>query len=452
MVRDLARQLGKKVKLEIIGPNTQVDRDVLEKVKAPLDHMIRNALDHGVDTPEERQLLGKPETGTIRLEAFHSAGMLSIVVADDGRGVDLERLKGKIIAKGLVSAEMADNLSETELLEFLFLPSFSTRDTVTEMSGRGVGMDVVHDTVKEMGGMVRATSELGKGMRIQMQLPLTLSVLRALLVRIGGESYAFPLARIDRILKLPKRRIELLENQQYFTLEGDHIGLVSGAQLFGKQGAETKLPELPVLVLADRNGRFGLVVDEFIGERELAVQVLDPRLGKVKDISAAALLDNGSPTLIADVDDVVRSIDKLVNESKLKKVDADEAVIKTRKRILVVDDSITVREVERNLLAACGYDVDVAVDGMDGWNAMRAGSYDLIISDIDMPRMDGITLVTKMKSDDLLKTLPVMIVSYKDREEDRRRGLNAGADYYLTKGSFHDETLREAVIDLIGEA
>ncbi|TND03247.1 MAG: chemotaxis protein histidine kinase-like protein [Gammaproteobacteria bacterium] len=453
LVRDLARQLGKKAKLDIHGANTQVDRDVLEKIKAPLDHMIRNALDHGIDTAEERALLGKPEVGSIRLEAFHNAGMLSIVMADDGRGVDLDRLRDKIVAKGLVNQEMAGHLSDSELLEFLFLPSFSTRDSVTDMSGRGVGMDVVHDTVKEMGGMVRATSVLGKGMRIQMQLPLTLSVLRALLVKIGGESYAFPLARIDRILKLPRSSIEMLENQQYFTLQGDHIGLVSGCQVFGKRAPEKKPKELPVIVVADRNGRFGLVVDEFIGERELAVQVLDSRLGKVKDVSAAALLEDGAPTLIADIDDVVRSIDKLVNEAQLRKVDSDyTTTTASRKRILVVDDSITVREVERNLLKACGYDVEVAVDGMDGWNAVRSGMFNLVITDIDMPRMDGISLVTKMKGDDKYKAVPVMIVSYKDREEDRRRGLSAGADYYLTKGSFHDETLREAVIDLIGEA
>jgi two-component system sensor histidine kinase and response regulator WspE len=196
------------------------------------------------------------------------------------------------------------------------------------------------------------------------------------------------------------------------------------------------------------------VVDRFLGERELVVQPLDPRLGKIKDIAAAAVMEDGAPLLIVDVEDMVRSVEKLISGGRLSKVHrataADEAT--PRKRVLVVDDSLTVRELERKLLASRGYEVEVAVDGMDGWNAVRTGHFNLVVSDIDMPRMDGIELVTLIKKEPSLKSLPVMIVSYKDREEDRRRGLDAGADYYLTKGSFHDETLLQAVVDLIGEA
>ncbi len=211
--------------------------------------------------------------------------------------------------------------------------------------------------------------------------------------------------------------------------------------------------DVPVVVLGDRNARYGLVVDRFLGERELVVQPLDARLGKVQDISAAALMEDGSPVLIVDADDMVRSIEKLVSEAPLTKVQRNglELTAGKRKRILVVDDSLTVRELVRKLLASHGYLADVAVDGMDGWNTVRAGKYDLVITDVDMPRLDGIELATLIKQDPLLKSLPVMIVSYKDREEDRLRGLEAGADYYLTKGSFHDETLLQAVVDLIGE-
>ncbi|MFQ5469543.1 MAG: response regulator [Gammaproteobacteria bacterium] len=453
MVRDVARSLGKDISLEITGQNTQVDQDVLEKIKAPLNHLLRNAVDHGIETPEERKQAGKPSKGKIHLHACHRAGMLLVTVIDDGRGVDLDHLRAKIIKKGLASGDMVQRMSEIELLDFLFLPSFSTRDQVTELSGRGVGLDVVHDTVKEMRGLVTATSKKGNGVRFSMQLPLTLSVIRTLLVEIGGECYAFPLARIDHLLKVPIEKIEILKNQQYLNWNGNNIGLISAAQIFGLDKNERKDTVIPVVVISDRQSQYGVIVDSFLGERELAVQVLDSKFGKVKDISVAALLDDGSPTLIIDVDDLVRSIDIVVSGGRVDKhvqqAKVDGPV--NSKRILVIDDSITVREVQRNLLETCGYDVDVAVDGVDGWNAVREGGYSLVITDIDMPRMDGIELVQLIKQEPVYKDLPVMIVSYKDREEDRKRGLDAGADYYLTKGSFHDESLREAVEDLIGE-
>jgi two-component system sensor histidine kinase and response regulator WspE len=196
------------------------------------------------------------------------------------------------------------------------------------------------------------------------------------------------------------------------------------------------------------------MVDRFLGERELVVRPLDARLGKVKDIAAAALMEDGSPVLIVDVEDLRRSVEKLISTGGLSKLAcaADTRTGKARKRVLVVDDSLTVRELERKLLDSRGYEIEVAVNGMEGWNAVRTGNFDLVVTDIDMPRMDGIELVSLIRKDPNLKSLPVMIVSYKDREEDRRRGLEAGADYYLTKSSFHDETLVRAVIDLIGEA
>jgi two-component system sensor histidine kinase and response regulator WspE len=454
MVRDLARSLNKDVQLVIEGLSTRVDRDILAKIEAPLNHLVRNAVDHGVETPEERRAAGKPAQATITLEATHSAGMLSIIVRDDGRGIEPEILRRKVVEKGLTSAVMAENLSDAELMEFLFLPGFSTRDQVTEISGRGVGLDVVHSSVQEMRGVVRATSTPGQGLQFHMQLPLTLSVVRALLVEIGGEPYAFPLARIDRTIKIHRDHIETMEGRQYFTLGNQHIGMLSANQVLELAEPAQHLDELPIVVLGERLDRYGLVVDRFLGERNLVVQTLDPRLGKIQDVGAAAILEDGSPCLIMDVDDLIRSMDILIAGGRLDRLETGDTGIHHHrgKRVLVVDDSITVREVERNMLASRGYAVDVAVDGMDGWNAVRTGHYDLVISDVDMPRMNGFEFVAHIKGDPALKSTPVMIVSYKDREEDRARGLEVGADYYLTKGSFHDETLLDAVLDLIGEA
>lgn len=454
MVRDLGRQLGKQVKFEVLGKSTQVDRDILEKLEAPLTHILRNAIDHGIEIPEERLAMGKSAEGTVSLEAAHRGGMLSIIVADDGRGVELERLRQKIVNKGLVSADMATQLTESELMEFLFLPGFSTAGKVTEVSGRGVGLDIVQSMVQEVGGILRANSNPGKGMSFHLQLPLTLSVIRTLLVEISGEPYAFPLTRIDRILMVQSSDIAIAENRQYFPFDGKNIGLVAAYQVLELSPPIQKLDLLPVVIVSDRVSSYALAVDRFLGERDLVVRPLDARLGKVPDISAAAFMEDGSPVLIIDVEDMVRSIDKLSSVGRLKKVsqNSETTETKTRKRVLVVDDSITVREVERKLLENHGYDVEVAVNGMDGWNALRTGQYDLVISDVDMPRMTGIELVTQIKNHARLKPTPVIIVSYKDREEDRLKGLEVGADYYLTKSSFHDNTLLQAVVDLIGEA
>jgi two-component system sensor histidine kinase and response regulator WspE len=452
LVRDLARTLGRQVRFEVHGGQTGVDRDILDKLEAPLSHLIRNAIDHGIESPAERAAAGKPAQGTVRLEARHRAGMLHITLADDGRGIDTERLRARAIARGLVARQVADQLSELELLEFLFLPGFSTKDQVTEISGRGVGLDVVQSMVKAVGGSVRVATQPGRQTVFTLQLPITMSVIRALLVDVGGEPYAFPLTRIDQILYCPQADIRTVEGRQYFDRDGASIGLVLAAQILEAEAGPPADP-MPVVVISDRGQQFGMIVDAFRGERDLEVRPLDPRLGKVRDVNSASLLENGAPVLIVDVEDLVRSIDNVLLGRRLTRVEferiADQA--RRRKRVLVVDDSITVRELERQLLQARGFAVDVAVDGMDGWNAIRSAPYDLVVTDVDMPRMDGIGLVGLVRADPARRDVPIVIVSYKDREEDRLRGLDAGANRYLTKSSFHDETFVDTIIDLIGE-
>ena len=452
MVRDLARSLGKDVVLSIEGEDTLVDRDILLHIESPLNHILRNAVDHGMETPAERSAAGKPATGRILLEARHRAGMLNIVISDDGRGVDPDKIRRTVIERKMASETMVAAMSQAELMEFLFLPTFSLKGQITAISGRGVGLDIVHDTIRQQNGTVRIESEAGKGFLTSITLPLTQSIVRALVVDIKGEAYAIPIVKVERVLKVAQGAVHTLENKQFFDLDGEHLGLVAAAQVL-ELGEMAEHDELPVVVIGSAARRYALVVDAIRGEESLAVQAIDPIFGKMRDISAAALLDDGEPVLILDVPDLLLSIEKLLQEGALHQLArADAAGRRKMKRILVVDDSLTVREMERKLLAARGFDVDIAVDGMDGWNAVRSGDYDLVITDVDMPRMDGIELVTLIKKDLNLHKLPVMIVSYKDRPDDRARGLAAGADYYLTKGSFHDETLLDAVSDLIGDA
>jgi two-component system sensor histidine kinase and response regulator WspE len=452
LARDLGRQLGKEARLIVAGATVAVDREVLERLEAPLTQLIRNAVDHGLEPASTRQSAGKSPTGTITLEARHHAGRLEVIVSDDGRGIDFDHLRGSVVARRLSAGDTVKHLTETELLEFLFLPGFSMKEHVTEISGRGVGLDVVRNTLRELRGTIRVHTELGKGTRFVLTLPLTLSIVRVLLVEITSEVYAFPLAALQRTLQLPVQGLLTLEGRPHFQLDDARVALLPARQVLGF-GVEGGWPELlNIVVIGSGAERYGLIVDRFLAETELVVQPLDARLGKVQDISAGGLTEDGQPVLIFDVEDLLRSVERLAETGSLANPVRTQTVAaaKTKRRILVVDDSLTVRELERKLLLAQGYHVEVAVDGMDGWNAVRAGHFDLVLSDVDMPRINGIELVKLIKRDSRLRQTPVMIVSYKDREEDRRAGLEAGADYYLTKGSFHDDTLLQAVHDLIG--
>jgi two-component system sensor histidine kinase and response regulator WspE len=279
--------------------------------------------------------------------------------------------------------------------------------------------------------------------------------MRALVVDVAGEAYAMPITRVERVLRLARADARTLSGREYVTLDGAHLGLVAAARVLELDDAAAAARDdtLPVIVIGTGRERYGLVVDAIRGEQSLTVQPLEPVFGKLRDIAAGALLDDGSPALIVDVPDLLVSIGRLLDGgATLQPARAAAADTASVRRVLVVDDSLTVREMQRKLLAGNGYRVDVALDGIDGWNSLRGADYDLVITDIDMPRLDGIGLLERIRQDPRLQRLPVMIVSYKDRPEDRARGLEAGADYYLAKGAFHDATLLEAVLDLIGPA
>jgi two-component system sensor histidine kinase and response regulator WspE len=446
-VRDLSRQLGKLVRLEISGERTEVDRDILEKLEAPLNHLVRNALDHGVEAPDVRLAAGKPAEAVLTVQARHENGRLAIVIGDDGAGIDRSRLRAKVLARHLVNEETAARLSDAEWLEFLFLPGFSTREEVTEVSGRGVGLDVVQAMVQETGGSVTVTSEPGRGTQFHLTLPVTRSVIRALRVAVEGETYAVPLARISGVLQEnafedaaePGRpRVRYREE----TLPVAELGLLLGLE-------PIPLPKGPLsLVVCGNETRIAFAVDRLIDTVELAVRPLDPRLGKIPGVSSAALDEDGAPLLILDTEDLVQTaLDQPSGAAAPGEADAEGPP-----RILVVDDSHTVREMERRLLSAQGYRIQTAQNGREAWNLLRLGSYDLVISDVDMPLMNGIELVSKIRRDPRLGRMPVIILSYKDLEADRKRGLEAGADYYLTKGSFQNDSFLRAVTDLIGPA
>jgi two-component system sensor histidine kinase and response regulator WspE len=371
-------------------------------------------------------------------------------VGDDGRGIDLEALRARIVRRALATDDMVRAMDEQELLEFLFLPGFSTARQVTEISGRGVGLDVVQSTAREIGGTARITTVPGRGTMFELELPITLSVIRALLVEVCGEALAFPLARIERVVQLPAASMRAAEGRCQFLHEGEAIGVIDASTVFGLGAEPAERAVHTIVVLGSGDGRYGLRVDALAGEEDLVVRTLDERLGKVPHLSAAAVRASGEPVLIADTEDILQSVRAQLGEGSMRGARrALDTSSSPALRALVVDDSATVREVERQLLLRMGFEVETAVDGADGWNTLRAGRFDLVVSDIDMPRMNGIEFVRTLRADPRFAGVPVIVVSYKDREEDRLAGLHAGATAYLTKGAFQDSTFADTVRELV---
>ncbi|MGA2218965.1 MAG: response regulator [Terracidiphilus sp.] len=461
LVRDTARDLGKSVRLVVLGERTRVDRDILERLEAPISHLITNAIDHGIETPADRIAVNKPPEANLRLHVRHENGRLVITVRDDGRGIHREELRERILYRNLVTPETAAGLSDNELLEFLFLPGFSTREAVSTVSGRGVGLNVVQSMVQEAGGSVTVTSEPGAGTVFRLTLPVTRSVIKVIRLQVEGEFYAVPLVRIDRVAHMePAITIPVIEapastvpaaNEQLadagtptltIDFNGQALPVVALGALLGLTTKPLHSGSIPMLI----SGGIAFAVDRLVDEIELPVRRLDRRLGKIPGVSAASLDQNGLPLLILDMEDLIQTV---LGRSKTTAV-AHSASLAPH--ILIVDDSHTVREMERRLLVRDGYTVTTAQNGQEAWNLLRLNDYDLLVSDVDMPQMNGIELVVKVRKSPHVARMPIIILSYKDREEDRRRGLDAGADRYLTKADFENDAFRQAVVDLIGAA
>ena len=446
LVRDTSRDLGKSVRLEVLGDRTRVDRDILERLEAPLSHLITNAIDHGIETPAERTAAGKPAEAHLSLHARHENGRRVITISDDGRGIHRDQLRNRIIARNFVTHETAACLSDNELFEFLFLPGFSTKESVSTISGRGVGLNVVQSMVQEAGGSVTVSSEPGAGTTFRIALPITRSVIKAIRLQVEGEFFAVPLVRIDRVafLEATANSQAPADSAPTHTTEfnGRVLPVVSLGSLLGLSTRPLPGGTIPMLL----SGGIAFAVDRLIDEIELSVRRLDRRLGKLPGVSASALDENGIPLLILDMEDLIQVV-----QGRSAAV-ASVTSASLAPHVLVVDDSHTVREIERRILVRAGYTVTTAQNGQEAWNLLRLNDYDLLVSDVDMPQMNGIELVLKVREHPHFGRMPVIILSYKDREEDRRRGLEAGADFYLTKGDFQNDVFRQAVEDLIGTA
>ncbi len=448
MVRDLCQQLGKKVRLELRGGEIELDRKVLEGLRDPLMHMIRNALDHGIESPSAREAIGKNPEGKLRLELRLQATQVDVLLEDDGAGMNPERIRERAVERGLISAHK--NLSDAELLELIFEPGFSTAQIITDLSGRGVGMDVVRQQVGLLGGSLKLESQFGLGSRFTLRLPMNLATSRVLLVQVGSFVLALPTVLIERTVRLRGNQMYSLEGQLSFALEGRALPLLDLAVLLN----ETTTPILEeewqsVLLLKREDRRLALRVTGFVGEQEVVIRPLGFPLSRSSHLQGAAMLGTGALVPILNVAELFARGVRTLTKGAFNLPIVRSSVQAQKPRVLVVDDSITSRSLERAILEAAGYRTLVAEDGWQALEILALEEVQLVVSDVEMPRLDGYGLTEAIRRDERLKHLPIILITSLARPEDRARGAQAGADAYIVKGEFDQRVLLETLRGLL---
>ncbi|HEX6458937.1 MAG TPA: hybrid sensor histidine kinase/response regulator [Thermoleophilaceae bacterium] len=455
MVRDMTRELSKEVKLTIEGGETEVDKQVLEQLRSPLTHMVRNSVDHGMEMPDAREAAGKPREGKVVLRAFQRAADLVIEVVDDGAGIDVEKVKAKAIEKGLITAENAEGMTEREALWLIFRSGFSTKQEVTDLSGRGVGMDVVREHIERLHGMIDVESTLGEGSTFTLSVPLSVATTRCLLVEAGDQTFGIPITNVERIVRLSAEDIGHTEGHEAIRIDERPMALMRLGDVLGVPTEVSEAVNQPAIILGSADRRAAFLVDGLLGAQEIATKTLPKPLVRVRHIAAATIVGTGEVVPILNVLDLLRASAKSAPAvaprtagSEVKK-GAAKAEPAEKQSILVVDDSVTIRTFEKALLEAAGYDVTAASDGLEAWHFLQKKSCDLIVSDVEMPNMTGFELTEKVRGDQRLKGMPLVLVTTLSSDEDRKRGIDAGADAYVIKGSAEQDHLLETVRRLI---
>ncbi len=459
LVRDLSRDLEKETSLEVYGESTDIDKRLLEQLRGPLIHIIRNACDHGIERPEERESKGKSRRGTITLNAYHQGPSVVIETADDGTGMDPQQIRKAAVARGLINEQAASEMTDEEALYLAMQPGFSTSEIITDLSGRGVGLDVVKNNVEELRGDLNISSSPGQGTRINLRLPLTVSIISALLVMQGGEPYAIPLTAVEEVARVRVKELESSQGKEALTVGGRLLTLVRLGDLLGLKplpGSEKELASeedfLNIVILKFRNQHLALEVDYTLREQDVLVKSMGANLQKARMVSGATILRKGEPALILNVFDIFEEALRMHESSGIKKKVSFREEQRRVPRILVVDDSITTRTIEKNILDRAGYDVTVAVDGNEALGKMDdAEPFDLFVLDVDMPGLDGFELTERLRGDARTSDIPVIICTSRASDEDKRKGISVGAQAYIVKGSFDQNVLLDTVKSLIGE-
>lgn len=442
--RDVARERGRQVELTVAGEDVQLDRAVAEALRAPLVHLVRNAVDHGIEPPGERSARGKPPAGRITVSAVLRGGDVEVAVEDDGRGLDLEAIRARARAEGL--GEHAD---PGALARLVFLPGFTTARMVTDVSGRGVGLDAVRAGVEALQGSVDVASRAGGGARFVLVVPLTLVALRALLVRAGGELLALPATHLRRALSVHPEHVTPAGGRDTVAVDGGPVAVAVLAEVLGLPPSPPPPSHaaVPVVVVAAGGRTVALAVDALVAERELQIRGLGARVTRVRHLAGAAILPDGEVALVLNAPAVVASA---LGRGRSPSLHQARAAPRRRSRILLVDDSITTRTLERSILEAAGYAVATAADGEEAWALLEREGADALVADVEMPRLDGFALTEAVRASPRHGALPVVLVTARDTDADRARGLAAGASAYLVKSSFDQRSLLDTLQQLLG--
>jgi two-component system chemotaxis sensor kinase CheA len=450
LVRDVARREGKQATLTLAGTETEVDKRVLELIKDPLMHLLRNAVSHGIEEPAERARLGKHQVGSVTVRTQQGGGNIVVEVEDDGAGIEIERVVEKAVERGLVDEMHARALGEREALLFIFHPGFSTKDSVTDISGRGVGMDVVRRNVQRVQGQLHVETVLGRGTRFVITLPLTLSTTKSLLVEVSGQTFALPIQAVERIVRIHPDEIEEIEGEPVLVTGGAPVGVVYLADVLGLApvARPEDEPKLPVVLLNVSERRLGLVVDMLVDEQEIVVKPLGRQLAHVRNIAGGAVMGSGAVLLVLNPLEIVRFKGDACARSP-----RDEARKANgpgrRLRVVVAEDSITTRTLEKSILESAGYEVVTCKDGAEAYEYLAVHACDALVTDIDMPRMDGFALVEAVRALPRHRDLPIVLVTSLGSDDDKRRGMEVGATAYIVKRDFEQarflETLRALV-------
>jgi two-component system chemotaxis sensor kinase CheA len=447
LVRDLCRDCGKEAELTIVGGEIETDRRILEEMKDPLVHLVRNCIDHGIETPKQREESGKRRRAAIRIAISpKSADRVEIVVSDDGAGIDVQKVRAVAVKLGFLSKEHAQQMNEQQASSLTFKSGISTSPIITEVSGRGLGLAIVREKVERVGGTVSIETQLGIGTAFRLTLPLTLARFRGIMVRVGESLFVLPTRYVQRVLRVKREEIKSAENRETLQIDGrasSAVRLGDVLEIARPNNNPDPKGKIPVLVLAWAGEQIGFQVDEILDEQEVLVKSLGKQLPRVRNIAGATVLGTGKVLPVLNVADLMRSAVSMTHVTALH--EAEEVP----KSILVAEDSITARTLLKNILEFAGYRVRTAIDGAEALNVLASESFDLVVSDVEMPRMSGFDLTAKIRSDKRLSQLPVVLVTALDSHADRERGIDVGANAYIVKSSFDQGNLLEVVRRLI---
>ncbi len=447
-LRNLARNLKKEVNFIVQGQDVELDRNMLDAIKPILLHVLNNAIDHGIEDPDTRVRSGKPKAGQITLQAQYEGSFIQVTVRDDGQGLDPEKIRSTAVKRGVLDAEAAAAMSDEAVIYLVFEPGFSTREFITDVSGRGVGLDVVKSNLDQVKGNLSLHSEIGVGTELVLRLPLSMAIFTGLLVECGGETYVFPQHYVAEALRVSPRDILEEMGREVVRLRDKSIPLNSLSQFLEQEQTAQITSRLTVLVLSFREQTMGLLVDQTLGLQEVVVKDLGCQLKSLEYVSGSTILGDGNPALIVSVADLFAAGQNR-QALQLRQNYENEQNKAKRGRVLVVDDSITTRTMEKNILETNDYEVVVAVSGFDALDKLNAGRFDLMVSDVEMPGMTGFELTKKVRQREDTRDLPVIIVSSLASDEHRRQGMNAGAQAYIVKGNFQQGVLLDTVETLI---